>query len=153
VWVASLNGRSAPRQVTPATIDAWKAYLVADGYVIFMADENGAKYVYRVREDGGDLRKVARIDSSGSLFGASPDGKWVIPDSSDLMTWPATVLPVGGGSPMLLCAPCAGSSDVERPGPFGCELVPRREIPLPKYSSRLNLCDTSKTGRDATANT
>ena len=66
-----------------------------------------------------------RIDASGALFNVSPDGKWVaIPGSADKMAWPAMVYPVGGSSPMLLCVPCAGGSDVERVGPPGVSWSP-----------------------------
>jgi hypothetical protein len=72
VWLAALNGRSAPRQI--ATTDGWKAYF-AGGYVVFFGVEKGTKFVYRVKEDGSELQKVVRIDSAALLFSASPDGK------------------------------------------------------------------------------
>ena len=64
VWLAALNGRSAPRQVTP--IDGWEAYSAAGGYVVFMGQEKGAKFVYRIKEDGSQLQKVVRIDSAAT---------------------------------------------------------------------------------------
>lgn len=121
VWLAALDGRSVPREVT--TKDAWKAYFVAGGYLVFMAEEK--KVVYRIKEDGSELQKVVRIESSAPLFSVSPDGKWIaIPDSTDLMTWPAMVYPVDGGSSRRLCVPCDGSSDVERPRPHGVSWSP-----------------------------
>jgi DNA-binding winged helix-turn-helix (wHTH) protein/Tol biopolymer transport system component len=123
VWVAALSGRSAPRQV--ATSDGRKAYFGAGGYVLFMGEENGTKFVYRVKEDGSELQKVVRIDSPASLFSASPDGKWiVIPGSTDEMAWPAMVYPVSGGSPKLLCVPCDSGNDIERTGPPGASWSP-----------------------------
>jgi Tol biopolymer transport system component/predicted Ser/Thr protein kinase len=113
VWVAALDGRSAPRQAS--TADAWNAYFVAGGYVVFMGEEMGTKVVYRIKENGSELQKVVRTDSAGSLFSASPDGKWVaIPVSTDSMAWPSMVYPVGGGSPTLLCVPCETGNGVER---------------------------------------
>jgi Tol biopolymer transport system component len=121
VWLAALDGRSAPRQVTMK--DAWRAYSVAGGYVVFMAE--GEKVVYRVKEDGSELQKIVSVESSASLFSVSPDGRWIaIPASTDLMTWPAMAYPVNGGSPTLLCVPCDGSSDVERPRPSGVSWSP-----------------------------
>jgi hypothetical protein len=120
VWLASLNGRSAPRQVT--AIDARAAYSVAGGYLIFMDQE---KLVYRVKEDGSELQKLLRIDSAATLFSVSPDGKLVvIPDRTDMMSWPAVVYPVGGGSPRLLCVPCTSGSDAVHPGPPGVSWSP-----------------------------
>jgi hypothetical protein len=116
VWLAALDGRSAPRQV--AANDAWKAYLVAGGYVTFVGEEKGMKFVYRVKEDGSELQKVVRIESAGALFSASPDGKWVaIQGAPDRMGWPSMVYPVGGGSLTLLCVPCYNGNGIERLGP------------------------------------
>jgi Tol biopolymer transport system component len=116
VWWAALDGRSAPRQVT--TNDGRKAQFGAGGSVLFMSEDKGTKFVYRVREDGGELQKVARTDSAAYLFSASPDGKWVvIPGSTDGMAWAAMVYPVGGGSPTLLSVTCASGNDVERTVP------------------------------------
>ena len=75
LWLAGLNGRSAPRKIS--TNDVWKVYF-AGGYVVFMGEEKGTKFVYRVKEDGSDLQQVVRIDAPTSLFSASPDGKWVV---------------------------------------------------------------------------
>jgi DNA-binding winged helix-turn-helix (wHTH) protein/Tol biopolymer transport system component len=123
VWLAALNGRSAPRQIT--TNDGWKVYFAAGGYVVFMGVEKETKFVYRVKEDGSELQKLTRIDAAPSLFSASPDGKWVVvPGSTEEMAWPAMVYPVGGGSPTLLCVQCASGNDVERIGPPGVSWSP-----------------------------
>jgi hypothetical protein len=118
VWLAALDGRSAPRQLT--TQQGWKVYF-AGGHVIFLGVESGTKFVYRIREDGSELQKVVRIDSSSSsLFSASPDGKWVvIPGSTDVMASPAMVYSVDSDSTTLLCVPCTSGSDVERVVPPG----------------------------------
>jgi Tol biopolymer transport system component len=123
VWVADLDGRSAPWQVSSK--DAWRADFVAGGYIIFIGEELGAKVVYRIKEDGSDLKKVVRTDSAGALFSASPDGKWVaIPISTESMAWPSMVYPVDGGSPTLLCVPCDSGNGVERAGSPGVSWSP-----------------------------
>jgi Tol biopolymer transport system component len=116
LWLAVLDGRSAPRQVTPDSIKAWKPYFVAGGYVVFMGDEKGTKFVYRVKEDGSELQRIVRIDSARSLFSASPDGRWVVIPGhpSDNMESPAMIYPVGGGTPTVVCPPCLSDNDVER---------------------------------------
>src|SRR5262249_30878963 len=82
VWLAALDGRSAPRQLT--TIAGWKAYFSVGGYIVLKGEEKGTRSVYRVKESGGELEKLLRIDSALSLFAVSPDGKWVvIPGSGD----------------------------------------------------------------------
>jgi hypothetical protein len=118
VWIAALNGRSAPRQVT--VNDGRKAYFVAGGWVVFEGEENGTNLIFRVKEDGTELQEIMRIDGPSALFSASPDGRWVVvPRSSDEMAWPAMLYPVSGGSPRPLCLTCAGGNNVERVGPPG----------------------------------
>ena len=123
VWITALDGRSAPRQI--ASIDARKAYFGGDGHVLFLGEEKGTKFVYRVKENGSEPQKLVRIEAAASLFSVSPDGKWVaMPGTSDDMVWPAIVYPVDGGSSKLLCLPCASGNDVERTGPPGVSWSP-----------------------------
>jgi eukaryotic-like serine/threonine-protein kinase len=123
LWIAALNGGSAPRQI--ANIDVRKVYFGGDGYVLFLGEEKGTKFVYRVKEDGSELKKIVRIDAPSLLLSASPDGTWiVIPGSTNDMVWPAMVYPINGGSPKLLCLPCASGNDVERTGPPGVSWSP-----------------------------
>ena len=125
VWVAPLDGRIAPRQITNNTVNAWKTYFVAGGYVIFVGEEKGRKFVFRVKEDGSELQKVVPIDSGLTMFNASPDGKSVvIPGRTDKREWSAMVYPVTDGSPTPLCVPCVSGNDVERTGPPGVSWSP-----------------------------
>ena len=122
-WLAELDGRSAPRKLT--SNDVWKAYFAAGGYVIFAGPENGTMFVYRVKEDGSELQKMVGLDSAATLFSPSPDGKWVVRAvSTEKTVWPAMAFPVGGGSPKLLCVPCASGNDVERTAPPGVSWSP-----------------------------
>jgi len=117
VWLAALDGRSAPRRVTAN--DAWKAFFGADDDVLFLGEENGAKIIYRIKEDGSELKKIVRT-ATGSLFHASPDGKWVVvvPASHEEARPGVMVHPVGGGSPRLICETCVRDRSSERgPGP------------------------------------
>ena len=115
VWLAALNGRSAPRRVT--TKDGWKAFFGAGNGVIFVGEENGAKVIYRVNEDGSELQTVVRT-ASGGVVTVSPDGKWVlVSDYSNDDTASAVMLhPVAGGSPIAICRRCSAGS-VDYPGP------------------------------------
>ena len=123
VWLAALNGRSAPRQVT--TIDSMKASFVAGGYVLFVGEEKGARFIYRVKEDGSEFQKVVRV-AIATTFSASPDGKWVvmIPPSTGEMATASMVYPVSGGSPTLLCVPCSTENPAVRDGPPGVSWSP-----------------------------
>ena len=98
MWIAALDGRSAPRRLVDA--DALQAFFGADGEVIFVAREQQGHFISRIREDGTELQRVAQ---ASNIFGASPDGQWVA-------AWrpPAAAIayPVGGGSPVLICEAC-----------------------------------------------
>src|SRR6266478_4554952 len=70
VWLASLNGPTAPRQLT--TIDTWRAHFGAPGEVVFAGEEKSRVYIYRIKDDGSELQKV--IPTPIAPFGVSPDG-------------------------------------------------------------------------------
>jgi eukaryotic-like serine/threonine-protein kinase len=103
VWLASLNGRTAPRRLT--TIDSWEAYFGAPGEVVFEGDDKGAPFVYRIKDDGRELQKMIPTPWLIS-FGVSPDGRWV--PAQDPSAWGALfVFPAGGGAPTLVCEGCS----------------------------------------------
>jgi len=103
VWLASLNGRMAPRRLT--TIDSWFAYFGAPGEVVFEGEEKGAPFIFRIKDDGSDLQKMILAPMLIS-FGVSPDGRWV--PAQDSRAWGALfVFPAGDGSPTLICGSCS----------------------------------------------
>jgi hypothetical protein len=93
----------APKRLT--TIDSLDAYFGAPGEVVFEGDEKGSSFVYRVKEDGSELRKL--IPTANILScGVSPEGRWVA--AQDSRAWSALmVYPAGGGSPTLICGSCS----------------------------------------------
>ena len=84
VWMAALNGRTAPRRLT--TMDSWVAYFGAPGEVVFEGDEKGTLFIYRIKEDGSDLQKMIPTPMLFA-FGVSPDGRWVA--AQDSRAWGA----------------------------------------------------------------
>jgi serine/threonine protein kinase len=126
VWVATLNRRSSPRQVT--TRDARKAFFGTTGDVLFSGQENGTNFLYRVKEDGSDLPEPLpipdylgrRVYLADSGFSVSPNGKWaVVRSPTDDMPTGVVVYPIGGGSPTLICEKCVQESSFERgPAPY-----------------------------------
>ena len=109
VWLASLNGRTAPRRLT--TMESREAYFGASGEVVVAAD-----LIYRVNEDGSELQKL--IPTSGLIpFGISPDGRWI--PAQDSRAWGALfVFPAGGGSATLICGSCSPPQGVEPTPPY-----------------------------------
>jgi serine/threonine protein kinase len=102
VWLASLNGRTAPRQLS--TIDSGAAYFGAPGEIVFAGEDKAAAFIFRVKEDGSELRKMIETPMIFP-FGVSPDGGWVpaaegpTPETRNALM----VYPAGGGSPTLIC--------------------------------------------------
>ncbi|MEX2271644.1 MAG: protein kinase [Vicinamibacterales bacterium] len=114
VWLAALNGGSAPRRLT--TMDGFAAYFGAPGEVVFDSEENGANFVHRIKDDGSELQKLLTTPNL-SVFAVSPDGQWV---SAETPTqFGATMMyPAGGDPPTLICGGCNP--------PQGTEMVPAR---------------------------
>jgi Tol biopolymer transport system component len=121
VWLASLSGRSPPRQVT--TQDARKAFFGTPGQVLFTGQEKGTNFLYRITEDGSGLPERLptpeylgkRLYLADTGFSVSPDGKWaVVRGPTDDMPTAVMVYPVDGGSPTLICEACAPESSFER---------------------------------------
>jgi serine/threonine protein kinase len=115
VWLAALNGRSAPHRL--AENGGLRAFFGPDGDVIFAGAEKGVNSIYRVKEDGTGLQKVMPVSNLESV---SPNGKWLaayVPGSTEDMSNAIMVYPVGGGSPKLICKACGASPSFER-GPW-----------------------------------
>ncbi len=113
IWIASLDGRSAPRRLVRS--DAMQAFFGAGDEVIFAAREAEKNFVFRVRTDGSELRKLM---PASNLMGVSPDGQWLAVDvltgeSSDAVM----IYPVAGGPPTVLCEKCGPPPSFER-GPW-----------------------------------
>jgi len=102
VWLAALNGRTAPRQLT--TIDSTMAYFGAPGDVVFGSQEK-SPFIYRVKEDGSGLQKM--ISTPMLLpFAVSPDGRWV--PVMDPKVWGTLmVYPAGSDPPLRVCDGCS----------------------------------------------
>jgi Tol biopolymer transport system component len=132
VWLATLNRRSAPRQVTAS--DARKAFFGTAGDVVFFGQEKGTNFLYRVKEDGSELPRVVptphylgrQIYVADYGLSVSPDGKWVVVSGpTEDMPGAVVVYPVGGGSPALICGTCAQGQSFERgPGPYNVSWSP-----------------------------
>ena len=116
VWLAALDGSSAPRRLTNG-MDSNVAYFDAGRNVVLDANEKGSdRFIYRVRDDGSDLRKLLPTPNL-ILFAVSPDGHWLSAEVPTRFgaTW---AYPAEGGSPTLICGDCSP--------PQGTEIVPPR---------------------------
>jgi len=101
VWVASLDGRSAPRRLFDN--EGLGAFFGPGGDVLFVAAEKAKNFLYRVKEDGSGLQKVMPV---ANVFSVSPDGKWVAVFAFEDMSGVLMVYPLEGGSPTVICKKC-----------------------------------------------
>jgi serine/threonine protein kinase/Tol biopolymer transport system component len=104
VWLAALDGSSAPRQL--ASSQALQAFFGAAGDVFFAAQDKEGTFVYRVSGDGSGLQTVIPhpVDF---LYGVSPDGTHVaVWTSLPTNQRPNAVMmyPVNGGAPTVVCS-------------------------------------------------
>jgi serine/threonine protein kinase len=116
VWLASLNGRTAPRQLS--TFDSSEAYFGAPGEVVFAGEEKAVTFLYRIKDDGSELHQMFPAKMLIVPFGVSPDGRWV--PAQDPAAWGSLmVYPAEGGTPTLICASCSAPQGTERiPSPL-----------------------------------
>ena len=105
LWLASFDGRSSPRQLSAAGApQEYRGFFGASQDVYFLADEGSAKFVYRMRQDGSERRKVTP-DPVIYLINVSPDGQWVIawiPAPGEESPNAIVAYPVSGGRPVRI---------------------------------------------------
>jgi dipeptidyl aminopeptidase/acylaminoacyl peptidase len=120
-WVAALNRRSPPRQVTSK--DARKAFFGPAGDVLFLGQEKDTNFLFRLKEDGSESPRLMptpqfrgrQMFLAANGLSVSSDGNWVV-EASPTDDLPAGVVayPTGGGSPTLICETCARYNSFER---------------------------------------
>ena len=118
VWLAPLNGRTAPRRL--GTLDGSVAHFGAPGEVVFGTIDKGP-FIYRINEDGSGLQK--KIPKPILLpLAVSPDGRWV--GVMDANAWGTLdVYPAGGGPPVRVCDTCSPPQGTD-PVPFAMSWTP-----------------------------
>jgi sugar lactone lactonase YvrE len=107
LWLGRLDGRTAPRRLSD--VRASRAFFGADGEILFSGEEDGGRFLYRVKEDGSGLHK-AIPKQIAYVYDVSPDGKAVAawPDG------PVQLLPINGGLPEIVSMVCAATGGENR---------------------------------------
>jgi eukaryotic-like serine/threonine-protein kinase len=116
IWIWPLDRHSSPRQLVGAMADT--PFFSGSGEIFFVREEGGANYVFRMKEDGTELRK-AIPDRIAHLISLSPDGRWIVAaiETGDPRN-PQTVVgyQVRGGPSRVLCRMCAiGDLEINPP--------------------------------------
>jgi hypothetical protein len=105
LWIAPTSRRSSPVRISSSAVEDVPFFL-PNGDLIFRAIEGGSSFLYRMKTDGTDRRKITseRILDIASV---SPDGRWVVagsPNSDEEHQAIMKAFPVDGGVPVPLCA-------------------------------------------------
>ncbi len=99
LWLAPLDRRSAPHQIPNA--EGEQPRFGDAGEFLFRKVEGSSAFLYRIHEDGSDLRKAIE-EPIADLRGLSPDHRWAAVFSgrqeTDGRAW--LVYPLAGGAPM-----------------------------------------------------
>jgi Tol biopolymer transport system component len=110
VWVAPLDRRTPPRLISRA---ADQPSFGPAGDIFIRSLEGSANAVIRIDQDGGGRTRMSSpaFQEKGAM---SPDGRWVIvfgPSGGGQDAVAATwAVPVGGGTPRLICVPYCGTA-------------------------------------------
>jgi eukaryotic-like serine/threonine-protein kinase len=100
VWLASLDRRSAPRQIAR---QADQAVFIDAGRIVFRSLEGHINFINRIGADGKTRERVTS-DPIVELRGASPDGRWLVALSARGDNLSRTrAIPVDGGPPRVIC--------------------------------------------------
>jgi len=97
LWVASTDRSDAPRQIP--NVEGDMPYFGPPGEVVFHAIEGNSTFAFRIREDGTNKQKLTQKEIV-ELWGASPDGKFVIGEtgtSGRQGARPGVAIPIAGG--------------------------------------------------------
>jgi hypothetical protein len=92
LWLAPLDRRSPPRQIP--NIEGEQPVFGATGEIFFRRVEGTSAFLYRVQEDGGQLRKAFDVPIV-ALSAESPDRNWLALGSGGVV-----IFRVDGGAPL-----------------------------------------------------
>jgi eukaryotic-like serine/threonine-protein kinase len=116
IWIWSLDRHASPRQLQTAEADT--PIFARNGEILFSKKEGAFHYIFRMKQDGTDLRKELP-DSIASLISLSPDDRWIVAAVDSSQSASSQIIsgyPVGGGPPRVLCRVCGiGSFDTDPP--------------------------------------
>jgi eukaryotic-like serine/threonine-protein kinase len=106
LWVAPTNRRSSPTRISPLTAIEDSPFFLPDGELVFRAIEGDSNFLYRMKTDGTDRRKISaqRVLDAQAI---SPDGRWFVagaPSPDPEHTARLAAFAVDGNTSVTLCA-------------------------------------------------
>ena len=109
VWIASLNRRTAPRQISAREADS--PFFAPGGVLYYRVLDTGSNWVYRANLDGRSEQKIGN-EPVVELFGVSPDGKLLVlwtAVKAEEATAAIVAYRVADGHMVRICALCQPS--------------------------------------------
>jgi len=102
--VAPTNHRSSPVEIASSAQED-SPFFLPNGDIVFRAVEGGSGFIYRIRPDGSNRRKITprRILD---LISVSPDGRWAVaqvPSAGEEHTTSTQAIAVDGSASVPLC--------------------------------------------------
>ena len=104
VWIAPTSRRSSPVHISSTAVED-SPHFLPNGDLIFRAIEGGSSFLYRMKSDGTDRRKIIP-ERILDIAAVSPDGRWIIagtPNIDEEHTASMKAFPVDGGPPVTMC--------------------------------------------------
>jgi serine/threonine protein kinase/Tol biopolymer transport system component len=105
LWVAPSNRRSSPTRISPPAAIEDSPFFLPDGDLVFRVIEGGSNFLYRMKADGTDRRKISSQRVIDALA-VSPDGRWFVasaPSPDEKYTAQVTAFAVDGSTSETLC--------------------------------------------------
>ena len=105
IWLASLDHRFSPRQISSGPGEKWPTYRTS-GKIYFQVVEGDVDYLYRMNEDGTQREKLLP-DPIIDLMNLSPDERFVAVRRATKGEDDPTaieIVPLGGGPAIRVCA-------------------------------------------------
>ena len=102
VWIADLDRRSPPRQLTHGR--EFRAFCGGPGEIIYMS-QGDVRHLYRMKDDGTGNEQIAP-DAVSYLISVSPDGNWVVaslPQARNMDGMQAVFFSTRGGKRFTAC--------------------------------------------------
>ena len=134
IWIARTDRRTSPTRISSSSSED-SPHFLPDGTIVFRALENGANFLYRMRPDGSDRRKLIS-DRILDLMGTSPDGRWitVIRPRSGESSVVRSVISIDGQRSVDLCSTICGS-DWDTSGNSMVFVFPQQSVVVPLVSN------------------
>jgi serine/threonine protein kinase len=103
IWIAPTDRRSSPLRISSTEIED-SPFFLPDGDLVFRAVEGGSNFIYRMKDDGSERRKITS-DRILDAMAVSPDGRWFVAVAPVLNQeqLAAKAFAVDGGSAVTLC--------------------------------------------------